>query len=150
VENCVVLLQAFRFFVLSDFVSAINLKNKPPCSVSDGMTMDSATFSSRGGPGLNTCTCNAKYVPRNTGNEKQQNVLFIEELKKNIENQVAWFLAELCKFEKGVQKDKRNEFRTELVRGWSPPRLNTSNRTQSSACSSCLLAPGFRPCICKM
>jgi hypothetical protein len=31
---------------------------------------------------------------------------------KNIENQVAWFLAELCK--KGVQKDKRNQRRTEL------------------------------------
>jgi len=43
-------------------------------------------------------------VPRNTGNEKQQHVLFIEELKKNIEYQVAWFLAELCKFENGVQK----------------------------------------------
>jgi hypothetical protein len=37
-----------------------------------------------------------------------------EELK-NIENRVAWFLAELCKAEKGVQKDKRN--RTEVVRG---------------------------------
>jgi hypothetical protein len=32
---------------------------------------------------------------------------------KNIENQVAWFLAELCR--KGVQKDKRNQRRTELV-----------------------------------
>jgi hypothetical protein len=30
---------------------------------------------------------------------------FFEELK-NIENQGAWFLAELCKAEKGVQKDK--------------------------------------------
>jgi hypothetical protein len=29
---------------------------------------------------------------------------FFEELK-NIENRVAWFLAELCKAEKGVQKD---------------------------------------------
>jgi hypothetical protein len=36
---------------------------------------------------------------------------------KNIENRVAWFLAELCKAEKGVQKDKRNQRRTELVRG---------------------------------
>jgi hypothetical protein len=27
---------------------------------------------------------------------------------KNIENRVAWFLAELCKAEKGVQKDKQN------------------------------------------
>jgi len=25
---------------------------------------------------------------------------------ENIENQVAWFLAELCKAKKGVQKDK--------------------------------------------
>jgi hypothetical protein len=39
-----------------------------------------------------------------------------EELK-NIENWVAWFLAELCKAEKGVQKDKRNQSRTEVVRG---------------------------------
>jgi hypothetical protein len=39
-----------------------------------------------------------------------------EELK-NIENRVAWFLAELCKAEKGVQKDKRNQRQTELVRG---------------------------------
>jgi hypothetical protein len=30
--------------------------------------------------------------------------LFIKELK-NIENRVAWFLAELCNAEKGVQKD---------------------------------------------
>jgi hypothetical protein len=38
-------------------------------------------------------------------NEDQQNVLqFFEELK-NIENRVAWFLAELCKAEKGVQKN---------------------------------------------
>jgi hypothetical protein len=36
---------------------------------------------------------------------------------KNIVNRVAWFLAELCKAEKGVQKDKRNQRRTELVRG---------------------------------
>jgi hypothetical protein len=28
---------------------------------------------------------------------------------KNIENRVAWFLAELCKAEKGMQKDKRNQ-----------------------------------------
>jgi hypothetical protein len=40
-----------------------------------------------------------------------------EELK-NIENRVAWFLAELCKAEKGVQKDKRNLRRRELVMGW--------------------------------
>ncbi len=40
--------------------------------------------------------------------EHAQNVLhFFEELK-NIENWVAWFLAELCKAEKGVQKDKQN------------------------------------------
>jgi hypothetical protein len=45
-----------------------------------------------------------------------KNVLhFLEELK-NIENRVAWFLAELCKAKKGVQKDKRKQRRTELVR----------------------------------
>jgi hypothetical protein len=32
-------------------------------------------------------------------------ISFLEELK-NIENRVAWFLAELCKAEKGVPKDK--------------------------------------------
>jgi hypothetical protein len=35
---------------------------------------------------------------------------------KNIENQVAWFPAELCKAKKDVQKDERNQLRTELVR----------------------------------
>jgi hypothetical protein len=40
----------------------------------------------------------------------------LEELK-NIENRVAWFLAELCKAEKGMRKEKRNQRRTELVRG---------------------------------
>jgi hypothetical protein len=37
-----------------------------------------------------------------------------EELK-NTGNRVAWFLAELCKAEKGVQNDKRNQRRTEAV-----------------------------------
>jgi len=56
-------------------------------------------------------------VPKNIGNEDQHNDLhFFEELD-NIENRVAWFLAELCKAENGVQKDKRNQRRTELVRG---------------------------------
>lgn len=41
---------------------------------------------------------------------------FVEELK-NIENRFAWFLIELCNAETGVQKDKRNQRRTELVRG---------------------------------
>ncbi len=49
-------------------------------------------------------------------------LLLFEELK-NIENRVAWFLAELCKAEKGVQKDKRNQRRTELVRGRLAPRV---------------------------
>jgi hypothetical protein len=47
---------------------------------------------------------------------------FFEELK-NIENWVAWFLAELCKAKKGVQKDKLNQHWTELVRGCSVPRV---------------------------
>jgi hypothetical protein len=42
---------------------------------------------------------------------------------KNIENRVAWFLAELCKAQKGVQKDKRNQRRTEVVRGCLAPRV---------------------------
>jgi hypothetical protein len=46
---------------------------------------------------------------------------FFEELK-NIENRVAWFLAELCKAEKGVQKDKRNQRRT-------APRYRKSGRS---------------------
>jgi hypothetical protein len=43
---------------------------------------------------------------------KNSRTIFIvfEELK-NIENRVAWFLAELCKAEKGVQKDKRYQRR---------------------------------------
>jgi hypothetical protein len=49
--------------------------------------------------------------------EHRQNILcFLEELM-NIENRVAWFLAELCKAEKGVQEDMRNQRLTELVRG---------------------------------
>jgi hypothetical protein len=47
---------------------------------------------------------------------------FFEELK-NIENRVAWFLTELCNAETGVQKDKRNQRRTELVRGYLTSRL---------------------------
>jgi hypothetical protein len=47
---------------------------------------------------------------------------FFEELK-NIENRVAWFLAELCKAEKSVQKDKANQGWTELVRGCLAPHL---------------------------
>jgi type III secretory pathway lipoprotein EscJ len=46
----------------------------------------------------------------------------IQELK-NIENRVAWFLAELCKAKKTVQKDKANQRRTKLVRGCLAPRL---------------------------
>ncbi len=37
-------------------------------------------------------------------NDRTFFTLFFEELK-NIENRVAWFLAEVCKAEKGVQKD---------------------------------------------
>jgi hypothetical protein len=38
---------------------------------------------------------------------------FFEELK-NIENRVAWFLAEVCKAKNSVQKDKANQRQTEL------------------------------------
>jgi hypothetical protein len=51
-----------------------------------------------------------------TKKNRMLTVVIFEELK-NIENRVAWFLAELCKAEKGVQKDKRNQRRTEVVRG---------------------------------
>jgi hypothetical protein len=44
-------------------------------------------------------------------------LFYVFEELKNIENRVAWFLAELCNPEKGVQKDKRNQRHTELVRG---------------------------------
>jgi hypothetical protein len=55
--------------------------------------------------------------------EHAQTVLhFFEELK-NIENWAAWFLAELCKAEKGVQKVKQNWLRTELVWGYLASRL---------------------------
>jgi hypothetical protein len=65
-----------------------------------------------------------KICAQNFGSEDQQSVLhFFEELK-NIENRVAWFLAEPCKAEKGVQKDKRNQRRTELVRGCLAPRFH--------------------------
>jgi hypothetical protein len=50
-------------------------------------------------------------------------ITFFEELK-NIENRVAWFLAELSNAKKCVQKDKRNQLRTELVRPvFSGPRF---------------------------
>jgi hypothetical protein len=43
----------------------------------------------------------------NSGIEEQQNCFFkLFEKLKNIENRVAWFLAELCTAQKGVQKDK--------------------------------------------
>jgi proteasome lid subunit RPN8/RPN11 len=63
------------------------------------------------------------YDAKNIGlehcTEGQQEMLFsvFEELK-NIENRVAWFLAELCKGGKSLQKDKRNQRRRELVMGW--------------------------------
>ncbi len=50
-------------------------------------------------------------------------VFFFKE-QKNIENWVAWFLAELCKAAKDVQEDKRNQQRpTELARACLAPRL---------------------------
>jgi hypothetical protein len=50
-----------------------------------------------------------------------KNILhFLEELK-NMENRLAWFLAELCKAKEGVQ-NQRNQLRTELVRGCLAPR----------------------------
>jgi hypothetical protein len=60
-----------------------------------------------------------KTCAQNIGNEDHQERAFFIcfEEPKNIENRVALFLAELCKAEKGVQKDKRNQRRTELVRG---------------------------------
>ncbi len=87
-----------------------------------------------------------KICAQNTGNEKQQNVLlFVEELKKNIENQVAWFLAELCKAGKRCgKKDKRNQCRTELLRGCSAPPLNTppsSSVERTFFLSSCTWFP---------
>jgi hypothetical protein len=92
-----------------------------------------------------------KICAQNTGNEKQQNVLlFVEELKKNIEKQVAWFLAELRKAGKGCgKKDKRNQCRTELLRGYSAPPLNTppsSSVERTFFLSSCTW---FLACMCK-
>jgi hypothetical protein len=46
--------------------------------------------------------------------------VFFSKEQKNIENWVAWFLAELCKAAKDVQEDKRNQRRTELVFSGSP------------------------------
>jgi hypothetical protein len=46
---------------------------------------------------------------------------------KNMENWVAWFLAELCKAETGVQKDKRNQHWTELVRACLAPHIAGSS-----------------------
>jgi len=61
-----------------------------------------------------------KTFVQNVGNEERaHNVLHF--FLKNIETQVAWFLAELCKAEKRVQKDKGNQYRTELVRGCLGP-----------------------------
>ncbi len=57
-------------------------------------------------PGLEFKTC--------AQNEKNSRELSFEELKIT-ENWVEWFLAELCKAEKGVQKDEQNQRRTELV-----------------------------------
>jgi hypothetical protein len=48
--------------------------------------------------------------------QRTDTVHFFEELK-NIENRVAWFLAELSKAEKGVKKYKQNQRRTELNKG---------------------------------
>jgi hypothetical protein len=58
-------------------------------------------------------------IVQDNGNKvkHRQNVPFFFEELMNIENRVAWFLAELCKAEKSVQTDKQNQRGTELVRG---------------------------------
>jgi hypothetical protein len=117
-ENCVVLPQGFKIFALFDFVSGVNLKNKHSYSASDAMLMDNPILPAGVDRGFNlrlhAKTCAQNIVAMKTS--KKERSSFLEEVKK-IENRVAWFLAELCKGEKGLQKDKRNQRRTELVRG---------------------------------
>jgi hypothetical protein len=80
--------------------------------------MVSATSSARKVAG-STSGLQFKTCARNIGNEENSRELSssFEELK-NTGNRVAWFLAELCKAEKGVQNNKRNELWTELVWGF--------------------------------
>jgi hypothetical protein len=62
---------------------------------------------------------------------------------KNIENQVAWFLAELCKAEKNIQNDKRNQHQAELVRPCLAARpnllLNWLSCPIEAQCTFCFL-----------
>jgi len=88
-------------------VSALNLNSKPSSSVPDGMPKVSTpapagrwTF-----PYLRLKCCKTSFPEHSQWKNNRMFFTFFEELK-NIENRVAWFLAELCKAEKGVQKDK--------------------------------------------
>jgi hypothetical protein len=54
--------------------------------------------------------CKQDICAQKIGHLKTKQRMFISFWKNfNIENRVAWFLAELCKAKKGVQKDKRNQ-----------------------------------------
>jgi hypothetical protein len=96
-------------FALPDSVFAIDLKSKPLFSAPDGMPVVSPTFPFTPGEdmGFNACAHRAKHLPKTLAMENSRIVLFLffEELN-NIENRVAWFLAELWKAKKGVQKDE--------------------------------------------
>ncbi len=87
-----------------------------------------------GGWRFDICASNAKILninAQNTGIEERQ--VFVShffEVLQNIENQVAWFLAEQCKAEKGVRKDKRNKRRTAFVRGCLAPRASIGRGAQ--------------------
>jgi hypothetical protein len=83
-------------------VSATNLKNKHNSSASGGTPVNSATPPAGGGRvGSIPAPALSKTCVQNIGNEETSNE----------------FLAELCKAEKGVPKDKRKKRRTEIVTG---------------------------------
>jgi len=65
-------------------------------------------------------------------------------LFKSIQNQVACFLAELCKAEKGVQKDKRNKHQTARY-GCLAPRPQQTRRTMNKRKGPTIQARKIKP-----
>jgi hypothetical protein len=82
------------------------------------MSMTSIIFPASEVMGSISAPIMQKIMALYIGDKKQHRIVFIffEELK-NIEKWVAWFLTKLCKAEKGVQKDKRNQCQTKFIRG---------------------------------
>jgi hypothetical protein len=76
--------------------------------VPDGMPVVSATFPPGEDVGSMPVPIGLNICPEHWQWRTAELFCSLFEELKNIENRVAWFLAELCKAKQGVQKDERN------------------------------------------